>query len=171
MEQCIVGSRGLWSDIPSSPHRVHALNTHTLLSHPICTSILPVIHLLYLSILSFMHFCYYPVLHLLSHYLKPHIFWPLTMNAPSTPQAEGTCSLSWTVPCRMWPTCACWWRRQRSRQCAGPSWKREAASAPSSASSSLLWWGDRDGGVVKAIQGECWLSDSFTALNFHWEAT
>lgn len=114
-----------------------------------------------LSILSLMHFYHYPLHHLQSHYLKPHIFLSLTMNAPSTPQAEGTCSLSWTVPCRMWLTCACWWRRQRSRQCAGPSWKRGAASALLSASFSPLWWGDRDGGVVKGIQGKYWLSDSF----------
>lgn len=103
--------------------------------------------------------------------MHPTIFTPQLHRcvALPPPQGEGTCSHSWTAPCRMWLTCACWWRRQKSRRCAAPSSRRGAASAPSSASFSQSWWEEGGGGESDGRGGEwaiMWIWSPFTTAQF-----
>lgn len=84
-------------------------------------------------------------LNLMPPYLCPPSLCPPQLLCLCPPccltQGGGTCAPSWTAPCRMSVTCTCWWRRQRSRLFAEPSWKREGVTVHSLTCYSLWWWG------------------------------
>lgn len=124
------------SSFSSSLHFAHNSFMSFLKTLPASLShFIPSLLLFCSSILNTPHLCP-PPLHSLPS--SSSVSLPPFCIAPA--QAGVTCAPSWTVPCRTSVTCTCWWRRRKSRQFAGPSWKRGGATVPSSTCCSLWWW-------------------------------